>query len=118
MDARFFPGTPFALLIATASNLLSRDWCVHDRRGCAIHVILVAFQAVLTGLAAGVAGLAELLLRRAEAGHEILWIALLVALEIRTPVFKAMACQATSIVHNAHVRLMNEIREAPSFALD
>ncbi|MND06505.1 hypothetical protein D3C83_279230 [compost metagenome] len=29
-----------------------------------------------------------------------------------------MACQAAAIVHDAHVRLVDEIREAPFFARD
>ena len=62
--------------------------------------------------------LAELFLHGAETGCKFSWIALLVALEIGAVLFKAVAGQAAAIVHDAHMRLVDEIREAPLFALD
>ena len=60
-------------------------------------MILVAQQTVLTRHAAGVAGLAEILFHRTEIGHEVLRIALLVALQIGAAFFKVMAGQTTAI---------------------
>ena len=88
-------------------------------------MILVAQQTVLARHAAGVAGLAEILFHRAEIGHEIFRIALLVALEVRAAFFKAMAGQTAAILQragatfdDAEVGLMDEIREASPLALD
>ena len=90
-------------------------------------MIFVAQQTVLTRHAGGVTGLAEILFYRTEVGHEILRIALLVALQIGAGFFKAMAGQATAILQDAYaltypdrleMRLMDEIREASVFALD
>ena len=81
-------------------------------------MIFVAQQAVLTRHAAGVAGLAEFLFHRAEIGHEISRIALLVALQIGAAFFKVVAGQTTAILQDAEMRLMDEIREASLFALD
>ena len=61
--------------------------------------------------------LAEFLLYRAETGHEILWIALLIALQIGAAFFKLVTGQTTAIIQDAHMRLMDEIREAPLFAI-
>jgi hypothetical protein len=99
-------------------TLLNRDFRVHDRRGRAVHVIFVAQQAVLPRLAAGVACLAKFLLHRAETCGKFSWAALFVALEIRAILFKAMASETAAIVHDAHVRFMDEIREASPFARD
>ena len=71
---------------------------VHDWRDRAIHMILVAQQTVLTRLAAGVTGLAEILFHRTEIGHESLGIALLVALEVGAAFFKVMAGQTTAVL--------------------
>ncbi len=79
-------------------------------------MIFVAQQAVLTRHAAGVTGLAEFLFHRAEIGHEILRIALLVALQIGAAFLKVMAGQTTAIFQDAEMRLMDEIREASLFA--
>jgi hypothetical protein len=81
-------------------------------------VILVAQQAVLARHAAGVTGLAEILLHGAEVGHEILRIALLVALQVRATLFEAMAGQTAAVLQDAEVRLVDEIREASQLALD
>src|SRR3970282_1534815 len=81
-------------------------------------MIFVAQQTVLTRHAAGVTGLAEILFHRTEIGHEILPIALLVALEIRAAFFKVMAGQTTAILQDAEMRFMDETREASLFALD
>ena len=90
-------------------------------------MIFVAQQAVLTRHAAGVTGLAEILCHRTEIGHEILRIALLVALQIGPALFKDMAGQTAAILQDAYaltypdrleMRLMDEIREASLFALD
>jgi hypothetical protein len=80
----------------------------------------------LTRSAAAVTGLAEILLHLTEIGHETLRIALLVALEIGGAFFKVMAGQTTAILQDPYaltypdrleMRLMDEIREAPLFAL-
>ena len=63
-------------------------------------------------------GLAEILFHLTEIGHEILRIALLVALQIGAGFFKVMASQTTAILQDAEVRLMDESREASLFALD
>ena len=90
-------------------------------------MIFVAQQAVLTRRAAVVTGLAEILFHLAEIGHEILRIALLVALQIGAAFFQAVAGQTTAILQDANaltypdrleVRLMDEIREASLFAVD
>ena len=90
-------------------------------------MIFVAQQAVLTRCAAVVTGLAEILFHLTEIGHEILRIALLVALQIGAGFFKVMAGQTTAILQDAYaltypdrleVRLVDEIREASSFAVD
>src|SRR2546425_1143429 len=81
-------------------------------------MIFVAQYTVLTRHAAGVTGLAEILFHRTKIGHEILRIALLVALQIGAAFFKVMAGQTTAILQNAQMRLMDEIREASPFALD
>ena len=81
-------------------------------------MIFVAQETVLTRHAAGVTGLAEILFHRTEIGHESFRIALLVALQIGTAFFKAMAGQTTAILQNAEMRLMDEIPEAPLLALD
>jgi hypothetical protein len=65
-----------------------------------------------------VAGFAELLFHRTKIGHEILRIALLVALQIGAASFKVMAGQTTAILHDAEMRSVDEIREASLFALD
>ena len=70
-----------ALLMALSGHrLLHWDFRVHDRRVHAIHMIFVAQQAVLTRRAAVVTGLAQILFHLAEIGHEILRVALFVAL--------------------------------------
>jgi hypothetical protein len=61
-------------------RLLHWDFRVHDRRVHAIHMIFVAQQAVLTRRAAVMTGLAQILFHLAEIGHEILRVALFVAL--------------------------------------
>ena len=106
-------------------SLLSRELRVHDWRDHAIHMILVAQQAVLARHGAGVTGLAEILFHLTEIGHETLRIALLVALEVGAAFFKAVAGQTAAILqdarpifHDAEVRLMDEIREASPLALD
>ena len=99
-------------------TLLNWDFRVHDGRGYAIHMIFVAQETILTCHAAGVAGLAEFLFHRAKTGHEILRIALLVALQIGAAFFKVMAGQTTTILQDAEMRLMDEIREASLFRLD
>ena len=80
----------------------------------------------MTRRAAGVTGLAEILFQLTEIGHETLRIALLVALQIGGAFFKIMACQTTAILQDPYaltypdrleMRLMDEIREAPLFAL-
>jgi hypothetical protein len=106
---------------------LSWDFRVHDWRVHAIHMIFVAQQAVLTRCAAVVTGLAETLFHLTEIGHEILRIALLVALEVAVAFFKDMAGQTAAILDNPYtltdpngleMRLMDKIREASMFALD
>ena len=67
--------------------LLIWDFRVHDRRDHGVHMIFVAQQTVLTRRALVVTGLAEILLHLAETRHEILRIALLVALQIAGLVF-------------------------------
>jgi hypothetical protein len=99
-------------------TLFSWDSGVHDRRDHAIHVIFVAQQTVLPRHAAGVTGLAEVLFHRTEIGHEILRIALLIALQKGAVFFKAMTGQAAAILQDAEMRLMDEIREASLFRLD
>ena len=90
-------------------------------------MIFVAKQTVLARCAAVVTGLAEILFHLTEIGHEILRIALLVALQIGAGFFKVMAGQTTAILQDAYaltypdcleMRLMDEIREASQFALD
>jgi hypothetical protein len=90
-------------------------------------MVFVAEQTILTRRAGVVAGLAEILLHLTEIGREISRIALLVALQIGAALFEAMARQTTVILQNAdaltnpdrlEMRLMDEIREAPLFALD
>jgi hypothetical protein len=98
--------------------LFSRDPRAYDRCDYAIHMILVAQQTVLTRHAAGVTGLAEILLHRTEIGHESLRIALLVALEVGAGFFKLMAGQTTAVLQDAEMRLMDEVREASLFARD
>ena len=63
--------TPFADFIAMQQTLLDWDLRVYDWRDCAVHMILVAQQTILTRHAAGVTGLAEFFLHRTETGHEI-----------------------------------------------
>ena len=79
----------------------------------------------MTRRAAGVTGLAEILFHRTEIGHEILRIALLVALQIGAALLKAMAGKTAAILlpagaifHGAEVRLVDEVREASPLALD
>jgi hypothetical protein len=72
----------------------------------------------LTRHAAGVACLAEILFHRTEIGHESFWIALLVVLQIGPVLLKVMAGQTTTVLHDAEMRLMDEICEASLFALD
>ena len=81
-------------------------------------MIFVAQQTVLPRHAAGVTSLAEILFHRAKVGHEILRIALLVALQIRAPSFKVMAGETTAILEEAEMRSVDEIREASLFAFD
>ena len=81
-------------------------------------MIFVAQQTVLTGPAAGVAGLAQLFFHGPEVGDEFFRIALLVALQIGAAFFKVMAGQATAILQHAEMRLMDEIREPPQLCLD
>ena len=81
-------------------------------------MIFVAQLTVLTRHAAGVAGLAELLFHPTKIGHEILRIALLVALQIGAAFLEVMAGQTTAILQDAEMRLMHEIREASLFVLD
>ena len=102
---------------AKASALLCWNLRVHDRRGDAIHMVAVTRQAVLTRHVAGVARLAELLLHLAEARHEVPRITLLVALQIWAAPFNAMAGLAAALLQDAEMRLMDEMREAPLFAL-
>ena len=80
----------------------------------------------MTRRAVVVTGLAEILFHLTEIGHEILRIALLVALQIGGVFFKVMAGQTTAIFQDPYaltytdrleMRLMDEIREAPLFAL-
>ena len=78
-------------------TLLSWDLRVHDWRVHAIHMIFVAQQAVLTRRTAVVTGLAQILFHRTEIGHEILRIALLVALQIGRTFFKDMAGETTAL---------------------
>jgi hypothetical protein len=89
-------------------------------------MIFVAQQAVLPRRVAVVTGLAEILFRLTEIGHEILRIASLVALQIEA-FFKVMAGQTTAIFQDAYaltytdrleMRLMDEICEVSLFALD
>src|SRR5258706_5059575 len=80
-------------------------------------MILVAEQTVLTRHAAGVTGLAEVLFHLTEIRHEILRVPLLVALQIGAAFFKVMAGQTTARLHDAEMRLMDEIREASLLAL-
>ena len=103
--------TPFA-------KLFSWDSRVYDWRDHAIHMIFVAQQTVLARHAAGVTALAEILFHRTKIGHEILRIALLVALQIGAASFKVMAGQATTILQNAEMRPVDEIREASLFDPD
>lgn len=91
---------------------------LHDWRYDAVHVILVAHDAILTGHAGGVARRAESLFHRAEIRREALRIALLVALQIGAIFFKAMAGQTTACLQDAEMRLMNETGEAPLPALE
>ena len=93
----------------------------------AVHMIFVAQKAVLARRAVVVTRLAEILFHLTEIGHEILRIALLVALQIGGAFFKLMAGQTPAIFQDAdaltytdrlEMRLMNEIREASLFALD
>ena len=87
-------------------------------------MIFVAQETVLARRAAVVTGLAEILFHLTEIGHEILRIALLVALQIGAAFFKVMAGQTTAILQDANaltypdrleMRLMDEIREASLF---
>ena len=97
--------------------LFSWNSRVDDRRDDAIHMIFVAQEAVLTRHAAGVTALAEFLFHRSEVGHEILRVALLVALQIGATSFQVMAGQTTAILQKAEMRPVDEIREASQFAL-
>ena len=90
-------------------------------------MIFVAQKAVLARRAVVVTRLAEILFHLTEIGHEILRIALLVALQIGAGFFKVMAGQTTAILQDAYaltypdrleVRLMDEIREVSPFAVD
>ena len=81
-------------------------------------MILVAQQTVLARHAAGVTGLTEILFHRTEIGHEIPRIALLIAFQIGAAFFKVMTGETTAVLHYAEMRLMDEISEAPPFALD
>jgi hypothetical protein len=92
------------------------DSRVHDWRDHATHMILVAKQAVLTRRAGSVTGLAEFFLHRTKVGHEVLRIALLVALQIGAALLEVMAGQATAVLQNAEMRLMDEIREVSLLA--
>jgi hypothetical protein len=65
-----------------------------------------------------VTALAETLFHRAEIGHEIFRIAVLIALQIRATFLKVMAGQAAAILQEAEMRLMDEIREASLLRLD
>jgi hypothetical protein len=65
-----------------------------------------------------VARLAEILFYGAEIGHERSRITLLVALQIGAILFEVVASQATAIVQDSEMRLMDKIREAPEFAFD
>src|SRR5262245_1949881 len=95
-------------------------------------MIFVAQEAVLACRAAVVAGLAEILFHRAEIGHEVSWIALLVTLQIGRGLFlgrtflEDMAGQATAILQDAYALtdpdrlemwLMDKIGKASPFAL-
>ena len=90
-------------------------------------MIFVAQQTILARRAAVVTGLAEILLDRAEVRREISRIALLIALEIGSALFKNVTGQTSAIFNDAYpltdpnrlkMRLMNEVREASSFVLD
>ena len=81
-------------------------------------MILVARQTVLTRHAAGVAGLAEILLHRSEIGRESLRVALFVALQIGAAFFEVMAGQTTAVLQDAEMRPMDEICEASLLAGD
>ena len=104
--------------LAWHQTLFSGDSRVDDWRDDAIHMIFVAQQTVLTRHAAGVTALAEFFFHPTEIGHEILRIALLVALQIGAVFFKAMAGQTTAILQDAEMRPVDEIREASLFILD
>ena len=89
-------------------------------------MIFVTQQTILTRRAGVVTGLAKILFHLTEIGHEILRIALLVALQIGPAFFKDMASQTTAIFQDAYaltysdrleMRLMDEIREASPFAV-
>jgi hypothetical protein len=99
-------------------SLLNWNFRVHDRSDNAIHVILVARQAVLPCGIAGMTSLADIFFHRAEIGREILWIAVLVALQIWPVFFRVMAGQTAARPYYRKMRLMNEICEASPFAFD
>src|SRR5690349_13869052 len=95
-------------------------WDFRRHHGCAdaIEVIGVTQQTVLTGHAAGVAALADVLFYLSEIGHESARVALLVALQIGPAFFKAMAGQAASILQDTQMWLMDEVRDAFMFDRD
>lgn len=98
---------------AQIATLLRRNARCHDRSDNAIHMIVVACEAVLAHAAAGVTALADILLYRAKVRRKIPRIALFVALQIRTIFRKFVACQAAVLAHNTEMRLMNKTRENP-----
>src|SRR5690242_3156762 len=98
--------------------LFGWDFGVYDWRDYAIHMIFVAQQTVLARHAAGVTALAEILFHRAKVGHEILRIALLVALQVGAAFFEIVAGQAAAILHDAEMRPVDEVREASLLGLD
>ncbi len=108
----------WARVMAMALTLLSRDLRAHDRRDHTVHMIFVARQhTVLARHAGGVAGLAEILFHLTEIGHEILRIALLVALQIGAAFLEGYGrSEQPAVLQDAQMRLMDEIREA-SFLL-
>ena len=79
-------------------------------------MILVTHQAILTGGALRMAGLAKTFFDVTELLREFPGAALLVALQIGAVLSEDMAGQATAIIHGAQMRLMDEIGETSSLA--
>jgi hypothetical protein len=83
-----------------------------------MQMVRMAREAILARHGFRVARLAGFLFDRGEIGDEIERIALLIGFQVGATFLQGMAGEAAATVHDAQMRLMDEIREASPFALD